>query len=50
MMHGPINITYIHTFDNDVELKDWPHPASDVKITVKTIMGTTVQAHTDGSK
>jgi ribonuclease HI len=40
-----------HVFDNEVELKDWPHPADAVKITVvKDYTETTVQAYTDGSK
>ena len=40
-----------HVFDNDVELKDWPHPADAVKIkVVKDYTETTVQAYTDRSK
>ena len=40
-----------HVFDNDVVLKDWPHPADAVKITVvKDYTERTVQAYTDGSK
>jgi len=32
-------------FDNDVELKDWPHPADAVKVReVKDYQETTVQA------
>ena len=40
-----------HVFDDNVELKDWPHPTDAVKITVvKDYKETTVQAYTDGSK
>ena len=40
-----------HVFNKDVELKDWPHLANAVKITVvKDYKETTVQAYTDGSK
>ena len=40
-----------HVFNNDVELKDWPHLANAVKITVvKDYKETTVQSYTDGSK
>ena len=28
-----------HVFDNDVKLKDWPHPADAVKITVQLYLG-----------
>ena len=38
-------------FDNDMELKGWPHQTDAVKITVvKDYKKTTVQAYTDGSK
>lgn len=45
------NGSQTHIFNNDVELKDWPHPADAVKITeVKDYKETVVQAYNDGSK
>jgi hypothetical protein len=43
--------TQTHIFENDVELKDWPHPVDTVKITeAKDYKTTTLQSYTDGSK
>jgi ribonuclease HI len=40
-----------HVCDNDVDLKDWPHPADAVKITeAKYYKASTVLAYTDGRK
>jgi len=45
------NGSQTHVFDNDVELKDWPHLADTIKITeVKDYKETAVHAYTDGSK
>jgi ribosomal protein L5 len=40
-----------HVFDNDVELKNWPHLADTIKITeAKDYKETTLQVYTDGSE
>jgi hypothetical protein len=40
-----------HVFDNEVELKNWPHPADTVKVTeAKDHKDLMVQAYRDGSR
>ena len=41
----------IQLIDRELELKNWPHPADDVKIIeAKGYQDQTIQAYTDGSK